>query len=467
MKKIVAFILMFMMSMTVANAAEPDFLYDVYNNYTAASELSVSFESSDDIAALLEEMDIPEEISNFADIKSLLKSLFTLNTKMNIQADISEDYKEIKLALTSDGSQKIDFNKNLNINVNTKTGMWININLKEEKYEIIYSLPAMNKYFKIDVSELITNEEEKQVMFESLNTVFNKDYIEELQKISAELIKKHADIKISGTKCIIKIDNDALIKMINDLIPIVFESINETLPEDARFNEEIPHFEGIKILDDEGITYTYSLLSGKVSKIDMKTDISINISEIAESFGEPWMFNSKGILDFKIESSTKISKINKTKVTFPSLTKDNSISLKDLMPAQEETPSDFEYEPEYPNYYISISTEKLIITEDDIYVPLRATFENAYGDTVQIGYDSGVITVSSEHFDGFDTLKVSAGSDKAYLDAVEYQIDKVIVQNGISYISTEAFEKLFGWETAGAYHDILENIYTYSFFTMS
>ncbi len=471
MKRIVTFIMAVAMMFMSAGAAETDFLSELYNNYTSDYTLSVSFESGDDIAALLEEVEMPDTVNNFVDVKTLLKSLLSLDTTMNLKADISEDFTDIEIGITSETTQNIDVNKNLNIGLSSKAGMWMKINLEESVFEIIYSHPFLNKYMHIDLFEMLPVEE-AETAINQLKTVFNKEYMQSMQEFSAELIKKYADVKLSGTKCTVKIDNEALISMAKELMPFLIEKINETIPEEYEYlpaTEELDYleiFDKIQLLGDEGITYEYSLKSGKISKADVKADISLDISKIYEMVsGEEWVYNAKGMLDFKLECTAELSDIDKTKVEFPTLTEENSFSFADMINPVYGEYEEYTYEPTYPHYYVSNYTENVQMIDGDIYVPVRETVVAAYEDTAVIEYDKGVIKITCGYFPGFKVLEMTVGTDKAYLDGQEREIGNVIVKDGISYVKAEAIEEIFGWEMTYMLYDILSNEYNYGFMT--
>lgn len=465
MKKLMVFIftLVFALSAISASAKAPDFLYEVYTNYTSSASASLSFDSSEDLVKLLEEFDMPEEINNHVDLKALLKSLLSYNTTMTVQADISDDYTKAEIALTADLQYDIDVNKNLNIDVAAKTGMWIKMDLEEEVFAVIYSYPGLNKYMTVDLFELIEDIDDRTEMLDFLKSIFNKEYMEDMQKFSADLMAKHASIKLSRSKCTVKLDNDGFVAMFDEIMNFV----TDMMPEDMQ--TEIPSFEGLQILGDEGITYTYLLTSGKPSKADVKADISVDISKIfAQLTGMQWEYEANGILDFIIETSQQITNYDRTKVEFPKLTEENSFSIMEMMPEPEPDYDDTDWGAEiYPYDYVDGVSEDLPLIDGEIYIPLRMTLGSAYDEMMQITYENGVIVATSDYFPGFKELKLSVNSDLAYLDGQEYHINRVHEENGVSYVSAKTFEELFGWEFMYASFDLFEKYYNYGFYTFS
>lgn len=478
MKRTVAVILCVVMLLcSISAAAQTDFLTQMYTNYTGDYTLSISFEGADDVYALLGEMQIPEQIENFIDIKAVLKTLLSLDSKMLMQIDMSSDMKKVKLALTADAKQNIDVNKNLNIALSSKMGMWMNMDLSDARkpiMQIIYSYPYTNKYMVVDALETLPDEEAKADFVKTMSMIFNKEFMTAVNTYSAKVLEKYADIKKSSGKCIVKLDNDALIGMIKEVIPYVFGQMRGVFLTMGADGEEVNHilegleqipFEKIKLLGDKGVTYTYILKNGKISSVNTDADICIDISAIYEAVtGIKWDYMASGALKFGIKSTVTLSKINTTSVTLPRLTKENSFSLSDMLP-KPQIPENMEEMPVYPNWWAGGNAEKLPMIDGIVYVPLRTTLEAAYEDSVEISFENGTITARSEYFPSFKSLRLTVGSDTVYVDEKEYNTGAVLLENGVTYVSSKLFEELFSWQLSGASYDILLNEYWYEFYT--
>ncbi len=488
-------------SMITASAEVPRFMTENYNNYTADYGFTITFESSDEIVALLEEIEMPEEVNNFIDVKALLKSVLSRGMQMKLQMNISDDYRKAEYALTADSQQEINLNSNLSVDINSKMGIWMRMDLDADEpvMEIIYSLPVLNKYMVIDVFEMLPDDTQKAAVLDVLNSVYSPDYIDSVKEYSMELLEKHAEIKVSGVNCTVKLDNAGLVAMMGDLFPVVFAKLGDMLanvpiaeqeaasigiiggadgPTSILIEHEaendstfafVPDMSGFQILGEEGITCKYSLFSGKVSTIDVAADISFDISTFVTSItGEEWEPEAKALLEFAASAKIKLTNIGKTKVELPKLTTENSFNIMDMMPEYDE-PMDYtdDYVPSYPYYSAWAECKELPVIDGEMYVPLRAVLEDAYYDQVSIGYDKGKIIMESEYFPDFKTLMIHENSTVAYMDGNERTISKVIVKDGTAYVGRTFFEELFGWELSYAYHDLINNSYEVSFYTDS
>lgn len=470
MKKLTALLLIFIFAFSsiCVNAEVPKFLIEEYNNYSADYSFSVEFESTDELVSLLKELEMPDEIENFIDIKALISSILSQETKMQIQANVSNDLRKAEIGLCASSQESVTFNPNFTLSADSKLGMWIRYDLDAQipVYEIIYSAPFLNKYMVINIFEMLPDDEAKVQMFNYIDSILSPEFLESAKQFTKKLLEDHADIKLSGAVCTVKFDNEALIAIINELIDFIAEQVAPTMPEDLATDiySEIPKLGDIQLLGKNGIAYKYSLVSGKVSNIDLSADVSVNIPDIVAAAGGEWDYESDGILDFMIKSNVKVTKIGSTKVDFPALTEQNSFSLMDMMPEYTEPDYGY-YEEVYPYYYTSAYTDELPVINGEIYVPLRALLEDAYSDTVLINYENGIINVNCPHFEGFTHLKLTENSNIVYADNTAHKVSKVIIKNGITYVGRTLFEDLFGWEIGSADHDMLYDEYYVSFYT--
>ncbi len=467
MKKLTALLLIFVFafSSVCTNAKVPKFLLEEYNNYSADYSFSVVFESTDELVALLKELEMPDEIENFVDIKALISSILSQGMEIQLQANASKDLRKAEIGLCTTAQKSVTVNPNLTVSADSKLGMWIKLDLDAQipVFEIIYSAPFLNKYMVINVFEMLPDDETKAQFFTYIESIFSSEFVDATKEFSAKLLEEHADIKLSGSICTVKFDNNALIDIINEYITFMSNQTYPTMPEYANTDiySEIPKLGNIQLLGDKGITYKYSLVSGKISNIALTADVSINIPDIITASGGEWVYQSSGILDFMVKSNVKITKIGSTKVNFPILTQQNSFSIMDMMPEYTEP----DYEEIYPYFYTSTYTDELPVISGEIYVPLRALLEDAYGDTVHLSYENGIINVNCKHFDGFTHLKLTENSEFAYTDNTLHKVSKVIIKNGTTYVGRSLFEDLFGWNMTSATHDMLYDEYYVSFHT--
>ncbi len=478
-KKMISYavVMMTLLSATIgAYATEPDFLNSLETNYTGEYNVSVSFQSGEEIAALLEELQLSEELSMFADIKGLLESLLSLETKMVVQADMSKDMKKAEISVISASEQEVGVNQNLSIGVKSKTGMWIRMDLaaKTPVFEVIYSYPMLAKYMKIDLFAGLSGQE-KEKMLTAFNLIFNKEFMQGFQDFSAELMKKHAEIYMSGKSWIIEFDNDSLCQMADELLPYSVENLislideisEENSVEDsyAEFISQLPSFAGTKLLGENGLRYTCSMSGTRVSSVRMTGDIEIDISQIFTALsGEEWIYESDGLLDFDFEASVKLTKIGMTSVDFPKLTDENSFNASDAVVTTQ--PEEYiEATPVYPHMYVNEDTDKLYMINGELFVPLRQTIASAYEDCCSIEYDRGKIILASNYFPQFKEILITVGSDKVFADGREFNVGKVFVEDGKAYVSASFFEDVLGWEIINAIYDVFTREYNYTFYT--
>lgn len=444
-----------------ANGALPSFLTEVPLNYTESCSVSVTFNSSDDILALLYELDIPKEIENFVDIQSLVKSLLSYDGKMFFQADMSENFDKIKLALTSESIHDLYINQNAQLNANLKTGIWLNIDLSNEKapvFDMILSYPIFNKYLKITADDIFTDE----YAYTALKTVFSREYISYIQELSANAIAEYADMSTSGGECTLRLDNDGFCAVI-DRIMLDMPNIVSTFSSSDSDYLEYPSVKGWQILGNDGMECVYKLKSGKISAEAVKLDVSVDISDIYTSLtGEEWKYQSDGILNFKIDIKADFSKYGSTKVDFPALTAENSMSLSELVPQYEQEDITFD---EYPVGYVYGESENLPVIDGKLYVPLRDVLEQAYEEKVAISYNNGVVTAVSDYFPSYSELVVVIDSPIAYTNGVQHTVAAPVAINGTVYVNSDFLADMLGFSLEEAKYDYINNVFVYEIFT--
>ncbi|MBQ6999217.1 MAG: hypothetical protein IJN62_05470 [Clostridia bacterium] len=466
MKKIISILLAILMLTTSVSAAElPALLTEVITNYTADYSISVTFDSSEEIAALLDEIEFSQALNNYVDVKSLLRTLLAYDGTMRLQADISDDYKKIKLALTAESEHDIDVNSNLNVGINAKMGMWINMDLSNDEapvFDIIYSYPFLNKYMKMTIDDIAFDE----TALEKIKSVFDKNYMDSMQKIGTDLLAKHSQIELGGSKYIIKMDNNGLTSYIDELMSILPEIMSGIAPEEDFSYFEFPSVKGWQILGKDGMRCVYNVSGNKLKSSNVNVDISVDIAQIYKALtGGEWIYESDGLLDFTINIDTDFKAYGVTKVEFPVLTDENSFTLTDMGHQYIESEEPADNANTYPVWYVSESCGALPIIDGEIYVPLRQTIEAGYFDSASIEYNNGNITLTSEFFPGYTTLEFAIDSTDAYTDGAKHAIAKPILVDGTTYVSNTFFSDMLGWEFTYAEHNLLNDYYHYTFYT--
>ncbi len=460
MKKFFALLVVFTMifASVGVSAKVPEFMLESQLNYTADYTVSFDFEGGENIAALFAELEMPEEVSAFVDISTLLNGLLSMDAVMHFESSISEDYTRMEAAITADTIQTVDVNKNLNVSANSKMGMWIKMDVNANELVVIYSMPVMNKYLKLDIASVM-DEEASTEMFDAMRKTLNKDTIDKINQETVSIMCKYADINLKPTKCTMKYTNKAFVDMLEELIPSIFSMTEDMNPyeADVDMSFDMPSLEGLELLGDKGLTYTYYISGKKINRCEVEADIKANAANIyTVATGEPWEYNSKGKLDSRIKADMIISDYGKTKPTFPVLTEENSFDFEEYMNSLEE---DIYYE-EYEDYvypYAWSYADHFVYEEGRYYIPLRYTLEDAFGDKAAIDYNDGKVTVNLSD-PGLGTyIEFNVGSNIVHIDGAPYDIGTVKIVDASVYVSTDFFTDVLNWELIYMQHDILSD----------
>lgn len=466
MKRIISILISLLLITTSAFASGsiPEELMKTPENFTAVYNISVSIDDNSDIRSLIEEMISVENSQGSlisAGFLNFLSAMFEYNDTINVQADISSDYKKIKLSLTNSNVLNSVVSSNLNYTVKSKAGLWADIDLTNEeapKLDVIYLPPTSDKYCYFNAGEYITKED-----LDSFNTFFDFSEYQQRKDEISQLLYNNSKIEKTRTGYKLSLNNDNFVTFIKEMVAA-----------DYGYNEEIAEeiskmFQNVQLLGKNGITSTYTITNGQISYAETKADISVNISGIVMAMEGEWPYKASGIINMQLSEKATFTKIGTTVVEFPALNEKNSISLNKMIEEEMNMRDpDFDYgdyEIEYPYSYAGANCDKLPMVNGDYYIPFRAVLEDGYDETVSISYQEGVISASSEYFPEFKSLTMTIGDDKVYIDGAERAVGTVMLVDGVTYVNTRLFTDVFGWELCDMTHDMLDNSYTVGFWT--
>lgn len=483
MKKFICAVICIIMAFSafsVSAANVPNFMKLDYNNYTADYTLNLSFDSGEELVALLDEVGATESMSKHLDMKSFFEGLINTNQKMNLQLNMTADYKKIDVALTGEYDKCIKPNMNLDIDYIAKYGMWLHLDVDKEELDLIYSTPLQQKYAYLNETEI--PEELREQLFGALNAILDKEFIDEYEDALLEIMMEHADVSMKGSKCIVKYDNEAFIAMLTDVTSYISKKA-EYMAEFAGaeyYEAEFLSLDGLKILGDEGITITYYLKGTKLDSAEIEADICIGLAEIYEKVDdEPWPYEASGDLDFTLKSKMQLTKMGTTKPMMPVLTEENSFSIaEELFWSYNYDEYDYDDEYYYEEYsYVSswascYDVEEVV--ENGIYfVPLRELIEDAHYNCSEITYDKGKVTVMLTNPDDESyavTLSFCVGDNKVLVTEGEETVEYITsgthrMVNGKVFVSTDFFEKSLGWTIDEMDKDLLNGTMHYEYDT--
>ncbi len=481
MKKIIALLLGFVMlfSAFAVSAKVPEFLTDTYNNYTADYNTRVQFKGADAITSLLKETGMEEEVNRYVDLGKLIDGLLSSESDVNIQIKMNEDYSQIDMALTADAKQKIAVNTNLNADVKYSAGLWIHADftLEEPELELVYLTPIQNKYGVVNIMDYVSKEEVKDA-YELFKTVVNPELVSDINASGATILEKYADIKKSGNRYTIHLDNNGFVKMTGELMSLAADKLfsvtevlgneyGETTSQEMREELEALIPDTLEILGKKGITYVYELNpQGKIRNCTLSADIKLNIAQIyTQMTGQPWEYSSQGEIEVDVTSTMDITNIGKTKPDFPVLTEENSYKSEffdGLYLSNSYNDS--------PQWYVSGYMDSEITKDGLLYFPLEKIMHDCYGKNYISENADGIITMESDYFSDIEYATVCVGLPVANTNSNEYNIGEVLQIDQTVYVSEKFFTDILGWEldsytvdliTGEVYYDFSTNILDY------
>ena len=449
----------------LANAKLPEELLNQPLNFTAVYNVSVVLDDNSDIRELLKESmgleytDMSGDII-LANLSNVLTALLDYKGNIKYEGDFSEDFRKMKFSLVSEENLKSTVSTNLKYTVNSKAGLWADVDLSNpEKYkmDIIFLLPTDDKYYYFNAGLFLDS-----AIVEEIYSVLNFELVKKTSSEFAKGIKGFMSMEQTenGYKC--KVTNKNFIDMVNYYLTCLQNIMGE--------GESFALPENLKILGDAGIHSEYTVKDGIVVRETMVMDIDLDIENLVTTLdGGEWEYTHKGEIDATVTVDSEISKLGSTEVSYPWITESSGICLNAMIEREIEREKNKtyydEYEPSYPNYYVSVSKESFVTSAGEYYVPLRDALEKAYGSTVIINYYNGGITLYSDHFDKFKSLMMTVGYDRVSADGVEYHIGEVVLVDGVTYVNAKLFTEIFGWELTYANHNLLHDSYQFAFHT--
>lgn len=468
-KRIIAILVCMMFFMSTGVLADPKLPEELLNqpmNFTSLYNISFSITDTSDLRGLLQEFAEENYFYSFGDMINsnqminVLTALYDYKGILKVEADISEDFRKMKVSLVSEDSLKSVVSANLNYTVNIKWGLWADIDLSNPeayKMDVILRLPDEDKYYYFNAGQYLDSETVEEV-YSAIDLKLFDEIKNDIDKHIADFIAIEKTEK--GFKTVIS--NKNLIDYINYAIAYHNESISDA--------ETVIVPDTLKMLGDAGIQSEYIIQDGMVAHETSTAEFSLDIANIYTSFtGDEWTYTNTGKINFAITVYADFMKYGSTEVSFPWITETNGICLNSMIEQEiyPDSVDDYydEYVPDYPNYYVSTDWDGFITATGEFYVPLRNILEMAYDDTVIIGYNNGAITIYCDHFDNFKSLGMTVGYDQVCVDGIERYIGEVMLVDGVVYVNTKLFTEIFGWKLGSAMSDLMDNTYDFTFYT--
>jgi len=457
MKKLIAMILsiVMMFSAVTVSGATLDFLRKPILNYTATGETKFSFDNADEVFAFIEQYADDYDSGDVVDLKILAQSIADFGSTAYVQADISEDYKKVKLAVTSASNHKFAINQNLAIGLDVKNGIWLDIDLTDTanpKCGVIASLPSLSKYVHFDLFEMLREygDDEDMLMVQFILTAFvNEEFISSVCKFAADRYEMYGNVTEENGVVTIKLDNDGFLKLIDDLLEYVVTEVYTVFTMGMPITEELEipsvHDLGLKILGEDGYVTTYCFDGENIASVESALDIELSVKNICEVLGEEYELEEDLPIKFTFTSKESYTNVGSTTVEFPVLNESNSITLKDAIEGNDS----------YPYYWVEVEFVPLE-GKDVLYVPFDDLMFEAYSDKAEISREQNKITVTSEYFDNFDVLTFTVGESKAYLDEDAVEVGEIVEENGKVYVSELFIKAVFGWKNTQQVYSLID-----------
>ena len=489
MKRIVCLLTVFMLLFSVSvSAAGLDFLKEPYKSYEQSMEVSFTVNRPMDF---LGKMLSGTGADNFVNAKQLAESLFKSVSKAEIKANISSDYKKIKVSMEGSQTVPAEVNRNLKLTVDSLSGIWVDLDLSNAdapKYSVIYKYPYFDKYLTADIFEMLAETEDGAAQAEQmkamLNLLLSDVTVNGLQAANIKLLEECADVSVSGSTVTVKMDDTGAKKYIAGIAETLIDTINSIsavrgdnefnyLPEASdssaadMINGIKDAIESVRIFGKDGITIKCSLSGKYLGSAAVDAHISLNVGEIMRACGaceEDAAEYDSADVDFTVHIKETYKNVNtNVKVEEPTLTEENSVPMLDAFGiAQGEAEAEEYVDPNiymYENEYIPAGT-------NGAYLGVRDIFENAYSDDFDIFYNNGEVSVVSANGKyGFNTVKFRVGNSTVNVDGMELALKAPIIEkNDKVYVDDFFVKAVFDYDLMSLYLDLTDGTVTADYY---
>ena len=367
---------------------------------------------------------IPEEELDAGpiDTKLFFESFFGSTADMEYAYNVSEDMKKMDMSLIASFDVPITVNDGLKIDSWSQFGVWINYDITDVKnpvYKMVAKVPFDKKYQVMDLSASLKQYPD---VLEMLAT--ETDAQKAMQKEIMTALLSYAKITKNRNVFTVKFDDEAFKNYYTDCFNIYKEKFLEDAEKYDIDDEDIEEFfeivsknlEQISFLGEKGIILSITVGAGGIINTCIEElNICLNVYDIlaANGLSTKGLPREKAFIDFTSKMTATSKDHNKTTVTMPELTEENSNVFVDYA------------SPEM--YYTA--KEAPIFKNNRAYFPIKSIAD-------QIGYDLKIEKANDTYMLTFadgNVLNVIENTVSSGDESYETEVPAVIEENGIYY----------------------------------
>ena len=452
MKKFVAFVIVFIMILSVTSYADDyDKLFFKSDSGTVVTNVTLGCDELSDLKSIVDDEFLGESV----DINSLIDGLENTNISINTDYKFTDDYSSGKIAALMEMSAPVRVNSNMELSLKVKYGWWFLFDLTNEEnpvVKIITSSPDNKKYTVIDiVEECLMYGMDKRTFCSEFKKYINEQNVNDLTDSVKEIYKANSQLSVNGNEYTLKISDAQIKKIIPEIIDLFLSSFYELsgdiAVEDIFGQIDAEDFWG-NSSDDVHID---TVIKGKTDKNGiLKTTDSV----ISLSFDVNDSEDVQKNVTLNVNEKSEYSKLTKKEITVPQLTEENSRMY---------------YETEYMYddcSYINFFVKNIPSAQETFYVPLGDMIRELrdYAHYCKVDNNGSVIVITCDEGESFKRVEVSVGSSDILIDAVPFTMaNPVIYDEGKIYVDNTFAEKVFGYSMDSYRIDLINDTVFISF----
>ena len=472
MKKFITLIitLTMLISIVPAEAAKGpslDFLKVSYKNYmysNISQDGTLEFKLNEPISVLNFVDKLFDSNDSPVDIKAMVESLFDSKITYTAKQKTSNSGEKSSVEMHMKTNSPIRLNNNLELAVNTNYSIWADLDISDAEKPLmnyIMSMPTNKRYVTMNLNDFYSYMDENQLSeyndaMGMISEIYSSDeFLLQMQDKLVESISDNA--KVTGTVGYVKIEFSdlGLKKYVADAFEVAMDLYDEEMKEELmeqseEFVETLKDVaKNVPFFAENALVLEYKLDSkDRIISEKAELNVDLDLYKLITYLGQDTddLVDGNSNISFSMLSNTTF-KYNTVTINKPEITKDNSVSIMELMPVYE-TPDYQEYEPEeyfFPYLYVD-TDENFYGSNGEKYIPLRALLE-AFN--YEVTYDNGVIKATSDSkYAEYDNIEFNIKENVVNTNTVNYTISAApIIVNDKSYITLTDAEKVMNFRT--------------------
>lgn len=456
MKKIIGFVIAFMMFTTTVMANAADGFGEMWKNYYQLKSFSGSIAMNVEVnepLLFLEDI-LPND--GTVDYPLMINDLLGSTVTADYSVNVSDDFKKVRMSMVMACDVPVSVNEDFKLDAWVKIRMWIDYDMTDPAspvYKVILKTPLDSKYLVTDMSEKAVDMAE----------MLTPEAIDTIADSMIKIIENNGDITKTRNGYRIKLDNDGMVEYIAEAFKIG-EPFAGNDADREMFAEMISAMDRVKdnliILGEDGMTVEFIQNGGgDITAAVEEIHFDFNLCDILSLAGTDadGLTRERADVNVTLKEATVLSGHNMTVVEIPELTEENS----ENMYGGEEPEEDYYYGEDdefndFPEAYFmeSVYSDQMpYVDSGEVFMPVYDLLGTMYDGEFTITADSLRYTATGENKYGIGEVFAKVGENSVMVDGEAITFEKPVVNEFDIFRVPMEFVKKLGFEMENIWID--------------